>query len=393
MTLFIHLIFTSFCSKAFMIATFDSQKTVDYQRETDVIIVGYAGELGSGFLKAGLTLAHKTREQFPHRQIVFYSENRTKDFTASKHVMALGLHPLYFDSEPFTAKKLMKELLAFHKIHTIHVVAHTALENGIGLTDQTTEGRWNHKTPELEKIKMTSDGYIFLHGCNSGFLQAPEFSRRMGIPAFGSLNATNFQQPFDNEQWYFHDVQLYPPNVDFLTSNTLSFATPVDCSKGACFRLKPDYFAYNGFWGDFSKAGGLSFLKSFCTFSDDKAVRKLRCLSAMRQWMQIFPSVTALPQNPSLDQYKLAVKDYLCGTHPKKQIRQECFAKLEEAESNQQLIYSGFVGNSLKCDQFGPCNFNYSCDSSIHNCTVTAPKNSKPTTIIQEYLYYLEAFQ
>lgn len=380
-------------AQAFLIATYNSEN-IDYSKETDVIVIGYAGELGNGFLMTAMTYANKTNEQFPNRQIVFYAENRLKDKTSSKYFKALGAPLISFDDKPFTTDKLMKELLKFEKIHTLHVVAHGALENGAGLTDQVTGGRWNHKTPGLSNIRFTDDGYIILHGCNTGFLQAPEFSRQMGVPAFGSLTATNFQRVFDDGEWYFNDVGLYPEDVSFLKSNYVAFSEPRDCAQGACHRLKADYFSYNGFWGDFSGGGGLSFYKSFCTFDVKSTVKNQMCLSAMRQFMQIFPSHVSLSSQPSLEDYKAVVKDFLCGIRLGKNLREECYAKLEEAETNPNLTYAGFTGNPLRCKDFGACEVTYKCNNSgdVHKCVLDAKANNKPTTILDEYRNYLLAF-
>jgi len=392
LTLFFHLT----TAHAFLIATYD-QAPLDYAKETDIFVVGYAGELGSGFLKTAMTYAHKTREQFPERQIVFYVENREKDYTSSKYTSKLGLVNVAFDSTPATTTKVMTELKAFSKIHTLHVVSHSALENGIGLTDRDADGRWNNKTKDLNKLRFTADGYVILHGCNTGFLQAPDWSRQMKVPVFGSLTATNFQQIFDDGQWWFHDAALYPETAEFLTINNVAFDKPVSCDKGGCYRLKADFFSYNGYWGDFNGGGGLSFYKSFCNFSD-KIVkisdRKKYCMTAMRQFIQIFPSELSLSPQSTLEEYKTVVKDFMCGIHRTKNIRGECYQKLEEAETNSSLKFDGFKGNPLQCNNFGPCDVTFTCVSGtgVHNCVLKAPKTKAPTTMVEEYLTYLEAY-
>ncbi|MCB9072426.1 MAG: hypothetical protein H6623_02300, partial [Bdellovibrionaceae bacterium] len=294
-------------SNAFLIATLGDSSTVDYTQETDVFVVGYAGDLGSGFLRTAATLAYKAKEQYPHRQRVIFVENREKDKTASKYVSAMGFNLVMFDSSAFTTSLLMNNLLKFKKITSMHVVTHGALENGLGLTDRDQDGRWSYKTKKLNKLNFTDDGFIVLHGCNTGFWQAPSFSKLIGVPVFGSLTATNFQQPFEDGEWYFHDEKLYPNKGSFLTINDLSFKDAISCSKGACYRLKADYFTYNGYWGDFEEGGGLSFLKAFCTFDADQSVRDEKCLKAMVQQIKVFPSTIPLNNDSTIDDYKTVI--------------------------------------------------------------------------------------
>ncbi|MCC6137043.1 MAG: hypothetical protein IT287_00290 [Bdellovibrionaceae bacterium] len=378
-------------ASAFLIATHEPQAAIDYEKETDIFVIGYAGELGSGFLRTGATISHKSKEQYPNRQRVFFLENRDKDKTSSKYVSAMGFNLISFDSNPFTTKLLMTYLQKFKKIKAMHVVTHGALENGLGLTDRDEDGRWSYKTKNLDKLHFTDDGYIVLHGCNTGFWQAPQFSKIIGVPTFGSLTATNFQQPFDDGQWYFHDKGLYPETASFLTLNNLTFDNPVGCSSGGCYRLKADFFTYNGYWGDFKEGGGLSFLKAFCTFGNDQKKRDEKCLKAMVHWIHVFPSTHSLGSTSSMEDYKTVVKDFLCGVRLNHSWRQDCFENLELSLSSPDITYAGFRGNVLQCNNFGECDFDFSCDTPSHTCQLSAPINKKPKTIIEEYWYYMSA--
>ena len=145
-----------------MVATFDGAP-LDYARETDVFVVGYAGEVGSQFFQTALTYAHKTHEQFPDRQIVFYIENRVKDFTDSAKVVKYGLVDVMHDDLPLTTTKLMGELKTYERLHTLQVVSHAALENGVGLTDRDPDGRWSNSTPGLGQLHFVAEGYVVLH--------------------------------------------------------------------------------------------------------------------------------------------------------------------------------------------------------------------------------------
>jgi hypothetical protein len=302
---------------------------------------------------------------------------------------------LAYNADAFTAAMAMNELKKFSRIHALHVSSHAALMNGIGLTDKSTDGRWSDKTPGMNKLRFTDDGYIVLHGCNTGFLQAPAWSRIIGVPAFGSLTATNFQRVYDDGHWWFDDAGLVPSGVSKLKSNSLSFADPIKCSLGACNRLKADYFTYNGFWGDFGGGGGLSFYKAFCNFDGVAAKdRKTYCQRAMRQFMQIWPSEIVLSAASTFEDYKAVVKDFLCGTSKKGVIREECYTNLALSEVTPNLKFDNFQGTPLQCEDYGPCNVTYTCESSstVHNCVLSAPKNKAPTTMIEEYQDYLSAF-
>jgi hypothetical protein len=277
----------------------------------------------------------------------------------------------------------------------MHVVSHAALMNGIGLTDQSTDGRWSDKTPGLNKLRFTDDGYIVLHGCNTGFLQAPAWSRLIGVPVFGSLTATNFQRVYNDGHWWFDDANLIPDGVKKLKANSLSFEEPVSCGRAGCSRLKADYFTYNGFWGNFGGGGGLSFYKAFCNFDGASAQeRDTVCKSGMRQFMQVWPSETTLSATSTIAEYKAVVKDFLCGTSKKGVIREECYANLALSEVTPDLAFDNFQGTPLQCENYGPCAVTYTCESTstVHNCVLSAAKNKAPTTMIDEYRAYLEAF-
>ena len=86
-------------------------------------------------------------------------------------------------------------------------------------------------------------------------------------------------------------------------------------------------------------------------------------------------------------------KDFLCGVRLNHPLRQECFENLELSLSSPSMVYAGFRGNVLQCENFGKCDFTFSCDTPSHTCQLSAPINKKPRTILDEYRYYMSALE
>ena len=109
------------------------------------------------------------------------------------------------------------------------------------------------------------------------------------------------------------------------------------------------------------------------------------------------PSVRALDSNAPLAEFKEVIFDHLCPTGPKMDTFDKCVQGIKDAISRGDRIYSPFKSNSVDCN-FNKCHFDFNCkwtkSGPKHGtCKLTAPMNSRPTVIVNEYLAFLKGYR
>ena len=112
--------------------------------------------------------------------------------------------------------------------------------------------RLSIKTIGIEKLKghFSNDAYLFLHGCNTGFILAPFLSNLLNIPVAASLTSTDFQKLHSDGEFYL-TAKGFSPNSDWAHRNKNSYNFETSCRYGKCLRLKPDNHPYIGYWGEY----------------------------------------------------------------------------------------------------------------------------------------------
>ncbi|MFZ4402611.1 MAG: hypothetical protein ACOYOK_00785 [Pseudobdellovibrionaceae bacterium] len=378
------------------------QTSLDPLKRTRVLIVGHGSELGTQFQVVAAAKAKKYRELYPQDQILLISvdeyADRDKEKITQTNMEYLGTLGFTDIQEPESGLKthyVLDELQTFKKIASIDIFSHSTAYYGVIL-----DGPFNRMDPKrdgYEKLQpnFTSDAYAFLHGCNSGQILAPIFSKIWGIPVAGSLTFSSFYRLASDGQFYANYGKNLPAGVSWAQKNNFSYDQAYNCNSGACLILKPDNIPYTGYWGEFSQ-GGLGFYKFYCLNNSQD-----HCFKTMAQAALSFLYSKSLRPASSFQDFKNLIIDFLCpisGSKP--QVRKECNDALEAVAAGLRTSYDSFDGKSLQCN-FKYCEAKFSCQRvplidllKPGSCKVTNLRTSnKTTTQSEEFKAYLKGWE
>lgn len=378
---------------AYITATYGNAGA-DPDVRTHILVVGKGNELGTLFQRTAAAKAKKYAELFPNEQIYLISVNETGRSENLDLLSSYGFKNVQEKSGfNFTSTDVFGEMSKFQKIASVDIYSHSVAYYGVIL-----DGKFNRMDPKkdgYEKLapNFTSDAYAFLHGCNSGQFLAPVLSMQWKIPVAGSFGSTDFQRMHSTGQWHFDDGRK-PAEGNFVSINKVSFQRNEACADGACYRLHPSNFPYDGYWGKFSE-GGLGFFKFFCVNSSPESCYKAMARSAMSS-----VSVKPLTLNSSLEDFKAVVFDQLCPLSSRSDIREKCIAGLTKAAAIPGGSYDSYGGKSLQCD-FKGCKAKFKCKRMAFidllqegSCeVVNLRESSKTTTQVDEFKAYMQGWK
>ncbi|MGZ3634007.1 MAG: hypothetical protein ACXVAJ_06730, partial [Parachlamydiaceae bacterium] len=363
---------------AYYTGTF-SDKPVNVNARTHIIIVGNGSDLGDALLVASAAQARKYSELYPNEQVYLLSSSQYGSEEDLKTMDELGYRSVNDKGGGFHSSNVLEEMMAFHNIASVDVFSHSVAYYGIIL-----DGKFNRLDPKADgyqKLKgnFATDAYAFLHGCNGGQFLAGILSFQWGIPVAGSFTGTDFQFLYENGGFY-NDDERRPADSVKAKVNKKSFEKNVGCYTGSCQRLFPDNHVYNGYWGSFT-GGGLGFYKWLCV---NKSITERQCFSAMAKAALSYLSVKSLHENSPLADYKEVVQDWLCPADK----RADCQKRLEAAVATGQRAYDPYDGASLQCD-FKGCQAKFTCERiplvnllKSGSCNVVNLRQSNKTTTI-----------
>lgn len=382
------------CGQAFayVTATYGSEGA-DPNVRTHVIIVGRGNELGTQFQASSAAKAKKYAELYPKEQIFLISVNEKDNDENLDLLKSFNYRNVKETSDfSFTSGDVMKEMSKFKKIASVDIYSHSVAYYGVVL-----DGKTNRMDPKKDGYgilagNFTTDAFAVLHGCNSGQFLAPILSMQWGIPVAGSFTSTSFQRMHENGNFYFDDGRV-PAQGSFVTVNKFTYDRNENCAEGACRRLYPDNFAYDGYWGVFSE-GGLGFYKFFCMKNSDAV-----CFKAMAKAAISSVSVKAVDLKSSFEDYKAVVIDWMCPLSAKTNIRQKCIEGLDKAVATGGT-YDSYDGKSVQCS-FKGCEAKFKCKRlplidllQPHSCEViNLRKSPKTTTQVNEYKAFLKGWE
>lgn len=363
------------------------------QTRAHILIVGKGNELGTLLQTTAATKAKKYADLYPNEQVYLITVNETGDEKNIELLRKYGFRDIEEKrSMNFDSSDVLSEMKKFKQIASVDMFSHSVAYYGVVL-----DGKFNRLDPKRDGYQVlagnfTKDAYAFLHGCNSGQMLAPILSHQWGIPVAGSFTATNFARLHENGNWYFDDGRK-PKTGSFVSVNDKSFQRNELCAEGACRRLVPDNFHYDGYWGSFEE-GGLGFFKFFCMRNDTADCQKRMALAALS-----FISTKALTINSSKEDFEEVVFDTLCPISATTNIREECKAGLRKAAATGKT-YDSFSGKSLQCD-FKGCMAKFKCERiplidllKEKSCKVINNRPStKTTTQVEEYKAYMKGFE
>jgi hypothetical protein len=389
--LFVSILSFTIQGRAFISANLSGQWNA--QKPLRLLVVGYANGTGAEFLESAIATAYRYQEAFPEQQILILKNNETGTIKDVEQIKAYGLKVLSSNTKNLTGVDVVSRALKSNSIVSIEFFAHSAISEGAALQDDAT--RFNSKTPRLTELlgHFAQDAYVFFHGCNGGFFEAPTLSKILKVPVIGAMTSANFRRLRNGGDFVPNDPEAYDP-ATFAKANALSFVDSISCKKGACLRLQPENTPYNGEWGHFD-GGGLSFFKTFCNngISEDECSR-IMAYSLIGQ-----VSLKPLTLQSSAEDFQTVAADVLCPADEPVGLRGTCMEKLASSlDEGQSEEYSPFRGNALECT-FRDCNVSWKCKSDpsgnpIHGtCQVIAPKNAHPKALIQEFKRYVRGIE
>lgn len=357
---------------------------------THVLVAGKGSDLGTLFQQAAAAKAHLYKDLFPDEQVLLVTYNELGLDANNTKLLAWGFENPRFRDRVFDEASLLYELKKLSRIKSIDFFTHNSALYGSQL--EGSDYRINPSSQILAPLasRFTADAYAVLHGCNTGFYMAPNFSAMWGIPVMGSLTSTGFQALHSDRNFYFAD-DAQKPEGPWAWRNFASFTTKIECVNGGCLRMKPDNQPYEGIFGAY-KEGGLPFFKMFCAQNSVQDCERAMA-TIMLQSMQKYTFVGA---DVTREKYQAAVIDWLCPISAKNNIREQCAQYFLNYDLNSEPQgYNPFQGKQLAC-QFDKCEFEFSCDKingEVNNksCVITNP-NRKATTIEEEYVHYMNGY-
>ncbi len=372
---------------------------IDAAAPTHIFVIGYSHGMGNQFFESALSRALKYRELYPNRQIVFFRNRETGGKDDLRQTALAGVQIVSEDQEKLTGQALLAKLRKFTRIASLEISSHSSTHIGVGLEGSDPVDRLYPGTPGIEKLQghFAENGYVYLHGCNGGYVFGPYLSKLWGVPVAAALTSIDFQQLHSDNQWYTNNAGQYPASGGWNKTNAVSYETPLSCADGKCHRLKPDNHPYSGMWGQF-EGGGLPFYKFFCNFAGAES----ECNKTMALSMLGFPSIVPASARSTEREFEIVLKDFFCpmdikGTQAGSR-RQQCMDAIDQNLASGNEVYSPFRGNSLECSLTG-CNVEVKCKTGSDGlpvagtCTTRAPDNKTPKTLMQEYKRYLDGFR
>jgi len=367
--------------------------SIDYEKPTHIIAIGYSHGQGTQFVHAATTRARRYRELYPDDQIVFFASPEVGTMSDAQALRSVGITVLSSETlDELSGPRLLESMDRFKSIKSFDFYGHSS-PWGLGLESGKDRLGTNTSAALMGKVadNFTPDAYATLNGCNAGWYAGPYFSKAWRIPVLAALTGSNFERPFSDEHWYVNDEGRYPSSGSFATVNTVSFETPIACSKGACYRLKPENAPYRGYWGNFE--AGLGFYKTFCNYDGSVADCARRAARAMLSYPSEFPvDKDALPE-----EFARVVFDALCPTSLDLGRREACRQSIKRAVQDRTNAYSPFSGTTVDCG-LGGCAFSMTCSYDNAGaprpgtCKVTSTATPSPKTYVEEYLLLMDGF-
>lgn len=324
------------CANSFAYSVF-TLKPINWSKvkSVDVFIAGYGEEMGLQFLYGAVTRAQKHDDLYgeDRAQVIMWAEewNKRKD---KKVLTDRGFTILEINGRHLNNGKIEDELMKLPAISSLHIVSHNAAFQGSAI--QRSSSRMGADNFPWEKIakRMTSNSYIFLHGCNTGFLVAPGISKRAEKPVFGSLTSTDFQEIFANGDWYHNNEEFgqHPRGMSKMTRSYVLFNREKSCWMGFCHRMMPNVHPYRGHWGMYTV--GLPYYQAFCNYGDGNSVD---CKRGVAQALNT--TLTLSPQS-----WEDKVIDHMCPRMADPEVFQNCIDVLK-GNSEKRV----FWGNNASC--------------------------------------------
>lgn len=375
------ILFWGLESQAYFVAYLGDRSNFSYDRPTHILLSGLGTNLGTLPQLSALGKALRYRSLFPERQVILISVFENNRNQAS--LKAQGFEFLVNNYFALNTRMALGQLLKFSRIQSLEIFGHNAPDSGTQ-TDGPGQ-RFDPNYPGLSKLKskFTSDSYALIHGCNSGWIIAPQLSTLWGIAVAGAFTGTRFERLHSDGHFYVYQNDK-APDGNWAEKNI----DGQSCQAGGCVRMRPMYSPYDGDWGDFSPSPLVNFYKFFCTQNSMEDCEKRMALSLLA-----FVSDKHVSANHSLEEFKDQVKSFLCPVYADRKITLQCFEALEQSlRGGSKTVHFTVNQKQLACN-LKACNVRLNCSSemcSVERVNAGAPEPAM--TLVEEFNHYLNGF-
>lgn len=364
----------------------------DLKLATHIIIAGKGMEVGDQWLTIAHTQALLFKDKGSVGKIKLIAAIDNQSY--KNKIKTWGYTNIKVYEQTFNDDGLLSLISENQSIASLDLIGHNGVGAGLALEDYSNRFFLNSvKKMASLKNKFTSDSYIRLTGCNTGWKLAPALANTLQVPTSGTFSAADIQDVYTQpDAWFYHDVGRYPESAKTTSINTLSFSKPEKCVYGAgCKRLKPVNGAYSGKWGTYD--GNIPFQKYFCADLNNTNCAKRMALSMVTQISSV-----SVSKKPSLDSYARAVADHMCVANKDLNVRKICLNDIYLHVSGKKDLANGYT--TMKTTKMVQCDMK-SClyqgkltNLDINGATYSVelmqaiPQKSAPTTMKIEADYY-----
>lgn len=370
-------------AEAYFVASLNGSAAVSPNASTHILVSGFGDNLGRQPQMSALGIAARIREAHPNEQVILMSV--FEDDTNKAALEKMGAKFLDVNEQVhFNTNSIMPELLKFKSIASLQFFGHNSPTLGT-----QTEGkgqRFDFRSRSVQQLKghFAKDGYVFIHGCNGGWILAPMLSKMLGVPAAGAFTGTRFERLHEDQNFYVASDDKAPTKA-WARTNSTSFLADRSCSGGGCLRMRPANSPYKGHWGDL-RVGGLGFYKFFCV-----GIEKSTCERVMARSLMNSLTTTDLTSTSTRADYIEAAKNFVCPPSKDRLVTNECHREMEKALSGGPKTYSSFIaGPPIQCS-FTSCEVKFACTDV--SCSLERLNKTPATTQVEEFLAYVRGFE
>jgi len=366
---------------AYFVAIPKDQGAIDFNRPTRFLIPGRGTDLNLQPQLSALGRAQLYQRNFKNDQIVLLSvfENKTNE----AGLLAAGWQFIKKNNLHFETDVILSELKQFSRIRSMDFFGHNS--PSLGTQTDGLGFRFDFRKPGVKELTplFDKDAFVIIHGCNSGWLIATEMAKIWNIAVAGSFTGTRFEHLHSDGHFYVYDKSKAPDSQWAKVNRDLE---GVPCSAGGCIRMRPAFSVYNGKWGNFN-GPLLSHHKFFCPL-EVKECEKRMALSLYGY----LGEQTLRPQSDDRE-FRTLAKEYLCPVYKDRKVTEDCLQQLALVDQGQQSnnkVHYVVNNKQLQCD-LSSCKAKMTCDD--HICSVSFDKTSPASTLIQEYIHFINGYQ
>ena len=365
-------------------------QSLDPNLPTRLLLIGDSAHLGDTPTESALARARRYKEAFPGDQVVLYLPDEATTASVKKYD---DLKPVQADYSKMRSTQLVQSLTHFNKIVSIDFYGHSS-PFALSLDHTSVDTNLRETTPNIgeltAKFDRSRNAFATFNGCNAGERAAQLLAVLWKIPVAGAFTGSQFERLHSDGHWYADIAGEKPTTGSFVTTNSSSYKSAVQCSEGACWRMRPMNYAYNGYYGKFDL--GLGHYKFFCGSADDTT-----CAKGMAESLLGFPSVKALGSSLTAKDradFEAVVLDYLCPTSEDPATFDQCVTALRGG--------AGFTpfsnpAKAASCDMH-KCNAELTCklrpdgNPVPGTCTLKGQADTAGATTPEEYRWFMKGF-